>query len=261
MLFQYNLELTKLKKNGASQDEINALKNKLTINAPVIHLKHNEDFIKYIIDTKKNIKEPSGMQNDYVRNYIPKNATFNFFIQHNKEANTYNIFYKGFYYKNLSDLDIVKTIEKIDSYPIKNDFLYHKNSFVISNKHIGIDAIPYNKVLNYDAVVSKLKFPETTFDYFMKSSYPCKTFDLEFSGIDYGEKINIDRNALEKFREKNAEILYCHRSDTHEELVTFYNYFNGMKFKNLTLPQAMKVIETMKELDNLITKNQEKKRI
>ena len=265
MLFQYNLEIKKLEKAGTPMFMIQQLKDKLKIKAPVIHLKHNKDFLDFIINSKKEhdyLKSSrSGIQSDFMNSHLPEAAEDDFLLQLNNDSKTYNFFYKGFLYRNLTDWQVVDSIKKVNGYGFKNDFLACENGkYIISNNHFGMENIPNDKVLNIDDSISQIEFPNMSFGYFIKNTYPSKTFSIDFEGKDYGDE-KINHSVIRKFVEDNADLLYSKRKDYQEEILTNQNYLNDLHFENLSFERMIEVVNIMKSLDDLILNNKTKKRI
>lgn len=256
MLFKLRLTEARLKRKGANKNIIDQLVEDTMISAPIIHLKHDKNLLNRLIDFEESIYEKNSERGDYQKNFMeeywPKGVTREFFLQYNKENNTYNMFYKGFGYANLSSVQVIEVINKIESYNFENDFYKYGDKFVISNKHYAIDNLPFEEALKMDKFLAKIDFEDFNIDYFIKTSYPDKTFTIDFKAKDYGD-ININHIVVNNFIKYNSNIFNLNTND--EEVLTHYNCLNNLHFENLDFDLLVAVFNTVKDLDKCIYYN------
>lgn len=252
MLFQYYLELAKLQKANAPLWLIKSHINHSKLFVPVIHLNHKENLLKFLDETANSSNAFDAFEQDYINTFLEgKNYRS---ISYDKESNTYSIYYKGFERQELTSDEALKLMENIESIKCKNNLFYHHGSFILFNKHFGLVDIEKEDVMRCDEIISKFKLPDTKFQYFIDGSYYGSSFDLQIGNCIYTDEIkNIQE--INHFIEDNLDVL---KADSIEDIYQPATCLYEKKYENLSLEEAIKIVNVYKKLEDLIIINEQR---
>ena len=128
--------------------------------------------------------------------------------------------------------------------PISSKF----KSFILYNKHIGVTNIPKDKVSVMDTKIKDLNLDDIGIDYFINVNFKTRKISLDFAQKDYGAKYSIDKNLINKFQKENEDIF------GEEEVIDFFGFSKEFHFDNLSMKDALKIIDKMKQLNIIATK-------
>ena len=245
MLFQYYLEYAKLTKENASQEQFDELKQKFQIKVPVIHLDHNQELISELMKMKRTYFE--GFCGDFTKNILPKKYTHDCYLTQNEDK-TYDIYCKGVIKKNYSSERAIEFIKNINNMQLNNNFFYDNGSFILYNKHIGVTNIPKDKVSVMDTRIKDLNLDDIGVDYFINVDFETRKISLDFAQKDYGAKYNVDKSVISRFQKENKDIF------GEEEVIDYFGFSKEFHFDNLSMKDALKIIDKMKQLNVIATK-------
>lgn len=245
MLFQYHLEHAKLTKANASKKQFEALSKKFQLKLPVLHLQHDKELITEL----KKLDRPyfEGFTSDFVRNILPKKYNYDCYLTKNENL-TYDIYCKGIIKENCSSEETIKFIKNINNINLNNHFFFKNNSFILYNNHIGVTNIPKDRVLVMDEKIKDLKLKDIGIDYFINVDFQTKAISLDFAQKDYGAKYDIDKNLVSKFQEENKNLF------GDEEIIDYFGYLKDFHFDNLSMKEALQIVDKMKQLNEIATK-------
>lgn len=253
MLFQYYLGLAKLQKRNAPTWYVKDYINRSKIKVPVIHLNHKDNLLKFLNDNTSDIFD--DFEQDYIGTFLEGQKYKS--ISYDKKSNTYSIYYKGFKRQGLSSDEALDLMEDIESIKCKNNIFYNYDSFILFNNHFGLVDVPRNDVMRCDEIISKFHLPRTTFQYFIDGAYYGEKFDLHIGNSIYTENIK-NIGEINNFIEKNLDVL---KADCVEDIYEPANSLYERKYENITLEEAITIVNVLKELEDLILVNEVRKNI
>lgn len=245
MLFQYHLEHAKLIKEKAPKSEFDKLKKKFEVQVPVIHLQHDKTLISEL--QKMDRKYFEGLTNDFVRSILPKKHVYDCYLTKNKD-NTYDVFCKGITKTNLTTQNTIDFLKKVNNINLNNNFFYKNNLFILYDKHIGVTNIPKERLSIMDDKISDLNLNDIGIDYFIKVDFKTKEISLDFATKDYGARYDVDHNLVNKFQKEHKDLF------GDEEIIDYFGYLKEFHFDNISMKEALKIVNTMKQLNDIATK-------
>lgn len=252
MLFELILQTSKMKKNGSSAREINDFINNFTVDVPVIHLKHNNLLIGEVLKRKQEKEYSSNLTEDFLTNIQKSKKIKDLYIEYNKDNNNYNLYYKGFKINGLNSHGVISKMQQIDSLKLSSNIQKNNNTYVLYKDRMVIKDIDVSELKYYDNLIKNTNLQDISTDYIITSSaLKPNSYNLFFQGKDYYLDEKIDRKNIDKFIKDNELYLNYHRTDNNE-IIDYFNQLNDLSYKNISLNQALQIIDKVNKLDNLM---------
>lgn len=247
MLFQYHLELAKDIKRNASKEHIQAIKNKFNIMMPVIHLKHDKKLLETLIDLQQSHKSLKNNAKSFICEYLPNDSGINFSIKQNIDK-TYNFYYKGIEKKSVTKKEILDLCKKINEIELDNNFIFDGKKVIIYNDYVGVRNVPFEDIYIEDDNINFLKLKDIGIGYFLEIDNSTNKAFLSFDNKSFDD--------ANKTMISNAKLFLQHHKPLLKNKVNIDNfgYLEQTFFDNITPVEAKKIIEIMKELNNVLTK-------
>lgn len=246
-LFQYHLELTKAIKRNASNEHLQLIKNKFNIMMPVIHLKHDKELIETLLDLQQEHKPLKNNAKSFICEYLPNDSGINFSIKQNID-NTYNFYYKGIEKRSATKKEILDLCKKINQIEIDNNFIFDNKKVIIYNDYVGVRNVPFEDIYIEDDNINFLKLKDIGVGYFLEIDNSTNKAFLSFDNKSFDD--------ANKTMISNAKLFLQHHKPLLKNKINIdsFGYLEQSFFDNITPVEAKKIIEIMKELNDVLTK-------
>lgn len=254
LMFMAYMKQAKFKKLNAPVFMQKMLHEKVKIKVPVIHLQHDDDLIMFLNDYYDS--EHFGiLEQDYINELTGRKNYRS--ITYDRISKSYSMSYKGFEYKNMSSFDTLQKMKKIESIGTSNNLYYKNGFFTLTNKHFAVSSIPKDNLYKWDELMNKITLPDTKFEYFLDTDANGKEFNLHIANCMYTDDIN-NMDQINRFLEQKLDVLEASEpSDVYFPSTCLYE----KKYEKISFKKAITIINTLKELEDLILLNEVKQSI